>query len=128
LPMPLTVFNAEGVPANQRESIECAVVAGGKHLSVSYEAWIAADPFRGGLRVLITGPQGCERVVQFDAAEQPAEITRRVREQPSSIGTGKRDSVPSSLDAKRLPTHERHVHQGGVLADQEAHCVESLVE
>jgi hypothetical protein len=52
----------------------------GNHLSVSYEAWIAADPFRGGTRVLITGPQGFERVVQFDADEQPAEITRRVRE------------------------------------------------
>jgi len=78
--MPLTVFNAEGVPPNRRERIESAVEAGGKHLSVSYEAWIAADPFRGGMRVLITGPQGFERVVQFDADEQPAEITRRVRE------------------------------------------------
>ena len=80
LPMPLTVFNAEGVPANQRETIESAVEAGGKHLSVSYEAWIAADPVRGGLRVLINGPQDFERIVQFDADEQPAEITRRVRE------------------------------------------------
>lgn len=78
--MPLTVFNAEGVPPNRRERIESAVEAGGKHLSVSYEAWIAADPFRGGMRVLITGPQGFEQVVQFDADEQPAEITRRVRE------------------------------------------------
>jgi hypothetical protein len=78
--MPLTVFNAEGVPANRRERIESAVQAGGKHLSVSYEAWIATDPFRGGMRVLITRPQGFERVVQFDADEQPAEITRRVRE------------------------------------------------
>ena len=78
--MPLTVFNAEGVPADQRERIECAMEAGGKHFSVGYEAWIAPDPFRGGMRVLITGPQGFERVVQFDANEQPAEITRRVRE------------------------------------------------
>jgi hypothetical protein len=78
--VPLTVFNAEGVPANRRGSIESAVEAGGKHLSVCCEAWIAADPFRGGMRVLITGPQGFERVVQFDADEQPAEITRRVRE------------------------------------------------
>jgi hypothetical protein len=54
--------------------------AGSKHFSVSYEAWIAADPIRGGLRVLITGPQGFERIVQLDADEQPAEITRRVRE------------------------------------------------
>jgi hypothetical protein len=34
LPMPLTVFNAEGVPANRRETIESAVEAGGKHLAV----------------------------------------------------------------------------------------------
>ena len=34
--MPLTVFNAEGVPPNRRERIESAVEAGGKHLSVSY--------------------------------------------------------------------------------------------
>jgi hypothetical protein len=56
------------------------VEAGGKHLSVPYEAWIAPDPFRGGLRILITGPQGFERVVHFEPDEQPAEITRRVRE------------------------------------------------
>ena len=49
-------------------------------MSLSYEAWIAVDPFRGGMRVLITGPQGFERVVQFDPDEQSAEITRRVRE------------------------------------------------
>jgi len=75
--MPLTVFNAEGVPPNRRERIQSAVEAGGKHLSVSYEAWIAADPFHGGMRA---GPQGFERVVQFDADDQPAEISRRVRE------------------------------------------------
>lgn len=78
--MPLSVFNAEGVPRNRREPIESAVEAGGKHPSVSYEAWIAADSFGGGMRVLITRPQGFERVVQFDADEQPAEIIRRVRE------------------------------------------------
>ena len=65
---------------NLRELIESTVEGGGEHPAVSYEAWIAADPFRGGMRVLITGPQGFERVVQFDADEQPAEITRRVRE------------------------------------------------
>jgi hypothetical protein len=30
-----------------------------------YEAWIAADPTQGGVRVLITGPQGFERTVAF---------------------------------------------------------------
>jgi hypothetical protein len=78
--MPLTVFDIKGLPATRRERIEAAVEAGGQHLSVPYEAWIAADSLRGGMRVLITGPQGFERVVQFAPDEQPAEITRRVRE------------------------------------------------
>jgi hypothetical protein len=43
------------------------------------EAWITTDPFRGGVRVLITGPQGFERTVQFAMGEEPAEITERVR-------------------------------------------------
>ncbi|HEV3330928.1 MAG TPA: hypothetical protein VG096_08105 [Bryobacteraceae bacterium] len=78
--MPLTVFNTEGLPATHRERIEAAVEAGGNQLSAPYEAWIAADPFRGGMRVLITGPQGFERVVQFAPNEPSVEITRRVRE------------------------------------------------
>lgn len=46
----------------------------------SHEAWIAADPFGRGVRVLITGPQGFERSVWFAMDEQPEEITRRVRQ------------------------------------------------
>ena len=48
--MPLTVFDVKGVPGHRRERIEAAVVAGGKQASVPYEAWIAADPFKGGFR------------------------------------------------------------------------------
>jgi hypothetical protein len=33
-----------------------AVVAGGRHQSDLYEAWISTDPFRGDVRVIITGP------------------------------------------------------------------------
>ena len=77
--MPLLVFDAKGIPATRRERIENAVVAAGKHLRESYEAWITADPFRGGVRVLITGPQGFERSVQFAIDEEPVEITERVR-------------------------------------------------
>ena len=53
--------------------------AAGKHTRENYEAWITADPFRGGVRVLITGPQGFERTVQFAMDEDPVEITERVR-------------------------------------------------
>lgn len=42
--------------------------------------WIAADPFKVGVRVLITGPQGFERIVIFAPDEDPAVITERVRE------------------------------------------------
>jgi hypothetical protein len=78
--MPLTVFDIKGVPGSRRERIEAAVVAGGRHASGPHEAWIAADPFKGGFRVLITGPQGFERIVAFGLDDHSAEITRRVRE------------------------------------------------
>ena len=78
--VPLTVFDCKGIPATRRERIEAAVTAGGKHLAEPYEAWITADPFRGGARVVITGPQGFERHVAFAMNEDPSEISRRVRE------------------------------------------------
>ena len=77
--MPLTVIDIKGIPATRRERIETAVVAGGKHVRESYEAWITTDPFRGDVRVLITGPLGFERNVQFMMDEEPHEITARVR-------------------------------------------------
>ena len=78
--MPLSVFDTKGIPALRREQIERAVEFGGKDVAAPYEAWIAADPFRDGVRVLITGPQGFERTVSFAVDELPQEITRRIRE------------------------------------------------
>ena len=78
--MPLTVFDIKGVPDARRERIEAAVVAGGRHTSGPHEAWISADPFNGGFRVLITGPQGLERTVTFAIDDDPAVIAERVRE------------------------------------------------
>jgi hypothetical protein len=78
--MPLTIFDIKGVPATRRERIEAAVVTGGRHARGPHEAWIAADPFKGGFRVLITGPQGFERTVVFSLDDDPAEIAERVRE------------------------------------------------
>ena len=80
LQMPLTVFDCKGIPASRREQIERAVAAAGSALSQPYEAWIAAEIMRGGVRVLITGAQGFERTATFDLAEDPAVITQRVRE------------------------------------------------
>jgi hypothetical protein len=78
--MPITVFDVKDVPGHRRERIEAAVVAGGKHVSVSYEAWIAADPFKGGFRLLITGPHRFERSVTLAVDDNPAVIADRVRE------------------------------------------------
>jgi hypothetical protein len=78
--MPLTVFQIKGVPRHRRERIEAAVVAGGRHVSGPHEAWIATDPFRGGVKVLITGPHGFERTVTFALDDDPAVIAERVRE------------------------------------------------
>ena len=63
--MPLSVFDIKGVSGIRREHIEAAVVAGGRRTTGAHEAWIAADPFNGGFRVLITGPHGFERTVTF---------------------------------------------------------------
>jgi len=78
--MPLTVFDCKGISATRRERIEAAVEAGGKHVAQPYEGWISADPFHGGFRVLITGPEGFERTVTFALDESLATITARVRE------------------------------------------------
>ena len=71
--MPLTVFAVKGLPANRRERIEAAVIAGGRSATGQHESWIAADPFSGGFRVLIMGQHGFEGTVAFV-------IDERVRE------------------------------------------------
>jgi hypothetical protein len=78
--MPISVFDITGIPAHHRERIESAVVAGGKSASGPHEAFIAADPFRGGVKVHITGPHGFDRTVTFALDEDPALIAERVRE------------------------------------------------
>ena len=78
--MPLSVFDSKGIPTSRRARIEGAVVAAGRNLSQPYEAWIAADLPRGAVRVMITGPQGFDRTVTFDLAEDPAVIAQRIRE------------------------------------------------
>ena len=78
--MPITVFDTKGIPATRRERIEAAVEAAGRDLAGPHEAWIAADPFRGGFKVLLTGPHGLERTAVFAADDDPAVITARVRE------------------------------------------------
>ena len=78
--MPLTVFLMKGIPGHRRERIEAAVVAGGRQASGPHEAWIAADPFRGGVKVLITGRHGFERTVTFALDDDPTVIAERVQE------------------------------------------------
>ena len=66
--------------SHRRERIEAAVVAGGRQATGPHEAWIATDPFRGGVKVLITGPHGFERTVTFALDDDPAVIAEQVRE------------------------------------------------
>jgi len=77
--VPITVFEVKGIPATRRERIEKAVEAAGRHLAAPHEAWIAADPFRGGFRVLITGPQGLEQSVAFALNDDEAVVTEQIR-------------------------------------------------
>jgi hypothetical protein len=69
-----------GIPGHRRERIEAAVVAGGKYTSGQHEAWITADPFRGGFRVLITGPHGFQRTVTCALDDHPDVIAEWVRQ------------------------------------------------
>jgi len=78
--VPITVFEIKGIPATRRERIEAAVEAAGRDLAGPHEAWIAADPFRGGFSVLITGPHGLERKGVFTNDDEPALISDRIRE------------------------------------------------
>jgi hypothetical protein len=61
--MPLTVFHGNGISATRRERIETE--AAGQRLAQPYDGWIAADPFRGSILALITGPRGFGRTVAF---------------------------------------------------------------
>ena len=56
------------------------MVAGGRHATGPHEAWITADSFNGGFRVLVTGPHGFDRTVTLTIDEDPAVIAERVRE------------------------------------------------
>jgi hypothetical protein len=77
--MPLTVFAIQGIPDNRRERIGAAVVAGARHITAPHEAWIVADPFNRGFRVLIPGPYGFERTLTFTIDDDSAVIAERVR-------------------------------------------------
>jgi hypothetical protein len=76
----MTVFDIKGLSGHRRERIKAAVVAGGKHTEGPHEAWISADRFKSGFRVLITGSHGFERTVMFALDDDPAVIGERGRE------------------------------------------------
>ena len=76
--MPITIFDTKGVSSIRRERIEAAVEFGGKHVTAPHEGWIATDQ-QGKVRVIITGPNGFQRMVTFAPDETPAVITDMVR-------------------------------------------------
>ena len=78
--IPLTIFDCRGIRALSRERIDAGLIARGRHRADLCEGWIAIDPFRGEVRVIITGSFGFERRAAFAVDEEPAEIIRSVRE------------------------------------------------
>jgi hypothetical protein len=92
--MPLLVFDTKGISATRRERIVTAVEVGGKHIKGSYEEWITTDPFHGGVRVLITGPLGFERSVQFALDE--------VRDSFADV-----EPLPRAIDRERKTDDEQ---------------------
>jgi hypothetical protein len=48
-----------------------AGINGGKNATTAYKAWIAAHPFAGGFRVLITWPHGFERTLLWLSMTTP---------------------------------------------------------
>jgi hypothetical protein len=92
-------FRLQGNPATRRDGIEVAVEAGGRHVKEQYEGWIAADLFRGGVRPVITGPQGFER-----AGNGSPEASRASEIRDSDWQTdGKAVSGSSPTRTKLLP-------------------------
>jgi hypothetical protein len=77
--VPITVFDAKGIPATRRKGIGAAAVAAGPGCGRAARGVNRADPLRGGFKVLITGPHGLERSVSFVLDEVRAIITAHVR-------------------------------------------------
>jgi hypothetical protein len=77
--MPIIIFDCKGVTATPRAHRGRRRSWRPATSKESYEGWIAADPFRGGIRVLMTGPHGFQRTLMFAMDEDPAVITERVR-------------------------------------------------
>jgi hypothetical protein len=69
----------------------------GRHVTAPHEPWITDDPFRGGVRVLITGPHGLDRAVPFAV---DAEAGRHHRTGQSS--PGRLTSVPLVLHGSEV--------------------------
>jgi hypothetical protein len=126
--MPLTVFDCKDLSAARLERIEAAVTAAGQRFAQPYEAWIAADPFRSRVRVLITGPQGFDRTVTFALDEEPKRIVspaarpargRRAEETLAGARRAKAAAAatpaPAKAAAKKLrlsPAGARADHRG----------------
>ena len=77
--MPITLFDVKGIPLNSASASKRSVVTGGEHVSVPHEAFISADPFGAGVKVLIT-VHGLEGTVTFTLDEDPVLIAGRARE------------------------------------------------
>jgi hypothetical protein len=75
--VPITVFDAKGIPATRREGMEAARVAAGRHVSAPHEAWIAGRPAARRVQGPYKGPHGLERSISLALDEEPVLIVER---------------------------------------------------
>ena len=103
---PLTAFACQGLSAARRQRIDSAVEAAGQRPASPYEAWIAADPSPGGVRVLITGPRGFERKVAFAVGRSagPERIVRSAARRRRAAAQRKRWVAARKAKAAATPT------------------------
>ena len=73
--MPITIVDCRGLSGARRQHVEAAIVAAGRGTPSQHEAWVASDRFPEGLRVMITGPSGFDRMILFPVTEEPGMIT-----------------------------------------------------
>jgi hypothetical protein len=123
---PLTAFACQGLSAARRQRIDSAVEAAGQRPASPYEAWIAADPSPGGVRVLITGPRGFERKGAFAVGRSagPERIVRsaarrrRICRAEEALGGCPESQGGGDADACEGRQEEAPPEPGGAGADR----------
>ena len=76
----IAIVSIKGVPAERRDMVKAAIVAGTRNLSGNHEAWVVPARRLPAFVVRMIGPRGFYREVKFSGQESPSEMTERIRE------------------------------------------------